>query len=125
MDTIEIPRTRWAETLDGFSLMHEGWLVSVEVTSPDFGAQPEIHDLPLVGITAEPAERGDIVAIAAARSANNHVTRIVHAPTHIWIERTEEGADAALEVESADRTKTILRFKTAARPDTVDSVVRG
>jgi len=122
METIEITRTKWTETLDGFSLIHEGWLVSVEVTSPEFGAQPEIQDLPLVGISAEPAERGDIVAIAAARSAADHVTHIVHAPTHIWIERTAEGADAALEVESADHTKTILRFKNAARPDTVDSV---
>ena len=124
MHTIEVRREQWAETLQAFTLMHEGWLVSLDVLSPEIGAQPEIRDMPLLGVVAEPRDRGDTISISAARSAVDHVTHTVHAPCRVWIERTDEGADVALQIESADGTKTILRFRTAALPETVDGVVR-
>ena len=36
------------------------------------------------------------------------------------IERADDGADAALEIESVHGTRTILRFRVAALPETVD-----
>jgi hypothetical protein len=121
--TIEIRRTDWSRALEEFSASHEGWLVSLEILSASMGAQPEVTDLPLVGVTFEAANSGTII-IAAARSAVDHLTHMVHAPRHVWIERTETGADAALQVESADGTKAILRLKTAVLPETVDGVAR-
>ena len=123
MKTVEIPRKDWTGTLNEFSLMHEGWLVSIDVLGASIGALPEVHDLPLVGITAEPGTGGTI-SIAVARSAGDHLTHTVHRVGHVWIERTDEGADVALEIEAADGTKTILRFRTVALPHTVDGVVR-
>lgn len=121
--TTEIPRDTWKRALDEFSAIHEGWLISLDVLSDTFGAQPEVTNLPLVGVTFE-ADHGGQVIVAAARSADDHITHTIHAPRRVWIERTDDGADVALEIESADRTKVIVRFRAAALPETVDGVVR-
>jgi len=53
------------------------------------------------------------------------ITHTIQAPSHLWVERTDAGADAALATESADGAKTILRFRTAALPETVDGIPGG
>jgi hypothetical protein len=124
MRTTEIPRAEWSRGLAEFSAAHDGWLVSLDILSPDIGAQPDITDLPLVGVTFEDIRAGT-VTISAGRSAVPEITHTIQAPSHIWVERTDDGADAALAIESADGAKTILRFKTAALPETVDGIAGG
>ena len=124
MRTTEIPRAEWSRGLAEFSAAHDGWLVSLDILSPDIGAQPDITDLPLVGVAFEDIRAGT-VTISAGRSAVPEITHTIQAPRHIWIERTDAGADAALAIESADGAKTILRFRTAALPETVDGIARG
>ena len=124
MLTVKIPRDSWPQALDQFSAAHEGWLVSVDLLAPTIGAQPEVRDLPLVGVVAEPPDGGGIISISAARSDFDQITHTIHAPTSVWIERTDKGADAALQIESAEGTTTIVRLKTPALPETVDGVVR-
>jgi hypothetical protein len=121
MDTVEIARSDWEKSLDTFSAVHEGWLVSLEVLSPALGAQPVLTDLPLVGVTLDD-QRGEGIAIAAERSAGEHMTHFVASPAHVWLERTDEGVDVALQIESADGTRAILELKTPARPETVDGI---
>jgi hypothetical protein len=121
--TIEIQRADWSQALNAFSATHEGWLFSLEILSPTMGAQPEFIDLPLLGVTFEAGDGGTIT-ITAAQAAFTHVTHTIRAPSHVWIERTETGADAAVDVESPDGTKAILRFKTPALPETVDGVAQ-
>ncbi len=121
--TVEIPPADWSRALNEFSAIHEGWLVSLDILSPTIGAQPEIIDLPLVGVTFEPGD-GGTMTVTAAPSADDHITHAIRSPARVWIERTDAGADVALEIESADSTKAILRFKTAALPETVDGVER-
>ena len=53
MRTVEIPRAEWAQRLNEFTAIHEGWLVSLDVLDPEIGAQPEIRNLPLLGISAD------------------------------------------------------------------------
>jgi uncharacterized protein DUF5335 len=119
METVEIQPARWSHTLEQFSASHEGWLVSVDVLAPSLGAQQEVRELPLVGVVAEPGADGGVITIAAANDAGQ-ITHTIHSPTRLWIERTNEGADAAMEIESAEGIKTILRLKTPASPDSVD-----
>lgn len=121
--TVEIPRADWSRALKEFSVIHEGWLVSLDILSPSIGAQPAITDLPLVGVTFE-ANIGGTMTVAAARSVVDQITHTIQAPRHVWIERTDAGADVAIEVESADGTQTIVRLKTAALPETVDGIAR-
>lgn len=122
MQTVEIPRDAWISALDEFSAIHESWLVSLDVIGPDIGAQPEIANLPLLGVSADRAE--GTITVSAARSAAEHVTHVIDSATRVYIERTESGADAALAIESADGTTSILRFRVAALPETVDGIAR-
>ena len=123
LDTTEIPRTKWSDALKEFSAIHEGWLVSIDVLSDAIGAQPEVIDLPLLGTDFD-ASGGGLVTVAAARSASDHITHSIKAPRHIWMKRDKTGAVAALEIESADGTKVIVRFRVPALPETVDGIAR-
>jgi hypothetical protein len=125
MQTIEIPREAWAARLEEFTAAHRGWLTSVDVLDPALGAQPEIDKLPLIGVAAEQAHGGPVsIRISAGRSPVEYITHAIEAPSRIYVERREDGAELALEIESADGTKTILRFRVAALPETVDGIPR-
>jgi hypothetical protein len=124
MRTIEVPQEEWARTLDQFSAMHQGWLVSLDVIGPELGVQPQIRELPLHGVTAETKLRNPAITIAAGRGDGEHISHIIHSPTHVRIERTNEGADVAMQIESDDGVAAILRFKTVTLPDTVDGILR-
>jgi hypothetical protein len=124
MRTTEIPRADWSRVLAEFNATHDGWLVSLDILSPDLGAQPDIIDLPLVGVTFEDLHAGTLT-ISAGRSAVPEITHTIQAPNHLWVERTDAGADAALAIESADGATSILRLRTAALPETVDGIAPG
>ena len=121
--TIEIPRPEWTSALNAFSTVHEGWLVSVEVLAAGLGAQPEAVNLPLVAVTRGPSD-GAAVAITVGRAAGERLTHVIQAPQYVSIERTAAGADVALAIDSADGARTIVRFRTAALPETVDGISR-
>jgi Family of unknown function (DUF5335) len=115
MSTKEIPRDQWKNFLDRFSAEHEGWLATLEVLGPDIGAQQEAHDLPLEGITATSTDdESRSIAINLGNVAEDHVSHAIAKPTRVWLEQTSEGA--ALEIESADEIKTLLRFSAADAP---------
>ena len=65
MRTVEIPREAWAQALNEFTAIHEGWLVSLDVLGPEIGAQLEINNLPLLGVSAD---RADDIVISAVPS---------------------------------------------------------
>ena len=122
MLTTEILHKDWKRALDQFSLVHEGWLVSLDVLSPQLGVLPQLHEVPLLSVTAESAHEGPEVVVAAARSDGEHFWHVIPEPAHIRLEQTEEHADVALEIESTDGTISILRFRTPALPETVDGM---
>jgi hypothetical protein len=122
MQTFEIPRETWVRRLNEFTNTHEGWLVSAEILSTEHGAQPEINNLPLLGVSADRINHDGTIAVSVACSANEHFTHIIKSVARIYVERVDDGADAALQIESTDGTRTILRFRAAALPETADSV---
>jgi hypothetical protein len=124
MATKEIPREEWTRFLDTFSRQHEGWLVILEVLAADIGAQKEASNLPLEGITATSTDdESHSISINLGKTPEDHVTHTITEPTRIWLEQTSEGANAALEIESADDVKTLLRFRSALPAEMVDGVV--
>lgn len=124
MRTVVIPRADWRVKLDEFSSVHEGWRVSLDLLTPELGAQPEVEDLPLRGVTAEVGVRDSTITIAAGWKDSEQITHTIHDPMRVQLEQNEQGADVALEVESADHAKAILRFMSPALPETVDGVPR-
>jgi len=123
MQTVVIPRADWRAKLDEFSVAHQGWRVSLELLEPSLGAQPEIDDLPLRGVTAEVDAPEPAITIAAG-STSDQITHVVHTPMRVQLEKNDAGADMALEIESSDHVKAVLRFTTPALVETIDGVPR-
>lgn len=84
--------------------------MALDILDESIGAQPEFRLLSLAGVTAEPSEGGRI-AITATLPSGGFFTHTVYAPVHVFIEQTDAGDEAALEIESADGTKAILQFR--------------
>ncbi len=124
MNTVVIPRADWRAVLDEFSTSHDGWRISLEVLAPELGAQPEIADLPLRGVTAEVGAADSTITIAAGSGDTGQVTHVIHQPRRVQLEQNDAGADVALEIESSDSERAILRFLSPALPETVDGVAR-
>jgi len=126
MRTQEIPRQEWKSFFDSFSRQHEGWLATLEVLVCDVGAQEEAHELPLEGVSvASNTNQTETIAISMGRTLEDHISHTIVKPTHVWLEQTDRGADAALEIESADDAKTLLRFRSPVPSELVDGVVLG
>lgn len=107
MQTYEIPREQWPMAVTSFGEQHRRWLVSLDVLGPEIGAQPEVRELPLEGISAEPTEKGGLISIFVARSVNDHLTHLIQNPVSIRVEENDAGADA-MQIEAADGTQTIV-----------------
>ena len=124
MRTIEITRAEWPAFFDSFSRQHEGWLADLEIIDPELGAQLEAEQLPLEGVTAELKDEGtDEIVIILGRKAQDHVTHTVARPTRVMLEQNDEGADEALQIESSETAKVLLRFRSPMLAEAVDGVV--
>jgi hypothetical protein len=120
MITSEIPREEWPNFLDSFSRMHEGWLVTLEVMGAELGDQQEARELPLRGVSADGGD--GLIEIMIGDGAAAHVTRSVARPARVLVAVGRAGAHGALEIESEDGTKTLLRFRDAVLPEFVDAL---
>ena len=124
MQTRQIPKSEWQAFLDRFSRQHQGWLAKLEIFNPNLGAQIEETGLALAGLTDEWNEaEGNTIMIMAGNERDDHVTHSISNPTEVSLEQTDEGADAALSIKSADGTTALLSFRAAVLPDTVDALV--
>src|SRR5438876_12241903 len=124
METREIPRSEWRSFFDVFRRQYEGWLATLESFGQEVDAQQEPREVPLKGITLTSVVSGsEAIALNLGKTPEDHVKHTVIEPMHVWLVQTPERANAALEIESADETKTVLRFRSALLPEFVDGVV--
>jgi len=123
MKTTQIARSEWPAFFDSFTRQHEGWLVTLEVFQPEIGAQVEGRDLALEGVTAELGNGDkDKIEIMIGGQPNQHVTHTVLNPVDVSLEHTEDGANHALAIKSADDAMTLLCFRSAMRTEMVDAM---
>jgi hypothetical protein len=104
-----VPHAEWRSFFRGFSERHEDWLVTMRVLSQALGSQIAARDVPLEGVVPGPAV-GDPIAIHLGRVPERHIEHVVKEPKRVWVQLSEQGVEAALEIESNDGTKTILQF---------------
>lgn len=124
MKTKEIRKSEWPEFFDSFSRQHEGWLVTLEILGSDIGAQVEGRELAFEGIVDEWDEvQGNQIVIMMGTRPDDHITHAISRPTEVSLEETEEGADAALAIKSADGITALVRFRSPMLPEMVDGVV--
>ncbi|HEX2972304.1 MAG TPA: DUF5335 family protein [Tepidisphaeraceae bacterium] len=111
MHTTEIPRDHWEPYLAGFSREHQGEHVIVELLGTDLGHQPELRDVPLLGVTFDTKRSdGEAIEVMAGDSPAANAMHIVAKPVRMLVAISDEGADQALEIESLEGPTTLLRF---------------
>jgi hypothetical protein len=108
-DTREIPREGWDTFFARFSDDHETQFVAVEVMGSEIGAQVEGRSLLLSGISRAD-EDSQSLALMFDSVNGEHVTHMVNKPTRVWVQRSSRNTDQALEIESADGTRTLVRL---------------
>lgn len=119
--TQEIEKHEWISFLDNFSREHEGWRVDIEVEGLSMGSQVQSQDTPLQGISADTKGAGENdISIIVGREHDPALTHIIPRATHLRVMQTEGGTEEALQIESAGGETTILRFRAAMRPETVN-----
>ncbi len=123
MKTKEIPQNEWQEFFDIFNRQHEGWLVTLEILGSEIGAQVEERGLAFEGIIDEGDEvQGHEILMMFGARSDDHLTHSISHPLTVSLEQTDEGADAALAIRSADSVTSLLRFRSAVLPEMVDAV---
>ncbi|HYJ86082.1 MAG TPA: DUF5335 family protein [Pyrinomonadaceae bacterium] len=125
MKTNTIPTNEWPKFFDALSRQHQGQVITLEIFGADIGAQVQERELAFEGIVDEWDEaQGNRIVIMMGAKPDDHITHSIGRPTEVSLEQTDEGADAALAIKSADGTTALLRFCSPLLLEMVEAVVR-
>lgn len=119
MHTKLIPFSDWRRTLDDLSRSYDGAIVSVEILGGEVGAEEEVHEQPLRGITSDPSG----VTIRVEKPGGLHLDHHVAHPQKIRILETDEGALIAVEIQGDGGMHSSVQFRSPARPEIFDPAV--
>lgn len=118
---IEIPAEDWGAFLDAFSRQHEGWLVSIEISSPA-AAQIEAKGRRLRGISIDHMGGRRSAYIETGDEQGSLLTHAVNRVVGVVFLRSKSGAHRGIEIFSADGTSTRVMFRSAVLPEMVDGL---
>ncbi len=118
---VDIAPREWISFLDGFSRQHEGWLATLEVATAA-GKLTEVVNRRLRGVSIDHADGHQRAYVEIGDTSGESLTHTVESPTRIRFRRTQAGAHEGLEIESADGSRTIVRFRSAMLPETLDGI---
>lgn len=121
MRTREVPLGDWPRFFDEFSRRYRGWLVSVDILGA-LGAQVEAHERALKGVVVEERNGRPVIEILTGSGPDETLAHTVAGPTRVQVEETHEGAEAAVQIESRDEGRTLIRFRAPALPEAVDGL---
>ena len=119
---VEIPVAKWASFLESFSRQHEGWLASISVTSGP-NKSFEVNSCRLEHIATVEVDENLQIRISAFRDSGEHLIHGVNNPLRLTFRRDTTGAHEGLDITSTDGSVAALRFRVAARPETLDGII--
>ena len=96
---------------------HEGALVTMSVATAATPAWDEVIDQPLVGVSDDGNDV--IVQIGTAKGALHLSHRIVDVES-VRLQQSDEGADAEVDFNGTDDSRTVVRFHSPALPELLD-----
>jgi hypothetical protein len=115
-----VPELEWHLFLKRFSWRHRGWLATIHGIEQN---EP---------VTCVPSARLESVALEGAGpralvrlTIANGVSLCVPRPHRVRVQQTDDGAERALEVDSADGAVVRLAFRATALPEQLDGVAPG
>jgi hypothetical protein len=106
METRTVLRETWQSFFDSFSRIYAGSRATLEILSGDLGAQMEVENAPLTGVSCD---RTGVELHFLTHEG--HLVHRIASPLRISIEEGEDGLIAAIGIGSAgDDVETILRL---------------
>jgi hypothetical protein len=107
METRTIPKEGWRSFFDSLSRIYQGETASLEVLRDDLGAQYEIEERPLVGISYD---RSGIELLFVTKGEKNDLVHLIPAPKQVSVEENDAGLIVAVDFDSEDDPRAVLRL---------------
>lgn len=107
--TREIPKAEWKNYFEQLGRDMTDRETSVQVLSPDVGAQILSDGLPFLGLIYNDEGAGSI-ELAVGTAADAHQTHNIHAPAKVAFQADMDGTTGTLDIEDADGRKTLVHF---------------
>ena len=105
--TLNLERDRWRAVLDDFTQANAGRRTRLEVDDPEFGAQPQEQDYPLLGVTFDPVDERVEIMLGELGSGEPHLSRSLSDVDALDVLTDGEGRDVALRLRHGNG-QTIL-----------------
>jgi hypothetical protein len=119
---VEIPAEEWISFFNGFSRQHEGWLTTI-ILKQNGKSQTEVRERKLKGVSCDHLTTRDEIYVSIDGGDGAHLTHAIKNPVKVVFRRDFEGAHEGMDITSAEGTVTSVRFRIAARPETLDGAV--
>jgi len=110
MQTQEIPSNQWVPFFNELSKRHTGDHVTVELLGRDIGDQHEAQDQSLMGITVDPPSGACKIEVMVGEDEHTNIAHEIARPVHVRLAKSDDGIDAALEIEADSGPRTLVRF---------------
>jgi hypothetical protein len=112
MITREIPKGSWPSFLATIANCKAFQPVTVRIESEDYGDQPMVNGLPLLGISVEEkgSESNAIELTVSRPSTTEQLTHVIADPSHVWVQENDRGDVAVIDIENEARVKTLIFF---------------
>jgi nucleotide-binding universal stress UspA family protein len=94
----EIPEVEWAEALEAFTRRNAGRVATLEVDDPEFGAQAQQHDYPLLGAAYDRHDRRIELMLGEMENSTRHLTRGIGDVRHLDLLKDAAGRDWVLRI---------------------------
>jgi hypothetical protein len=106
MQTRTVSSEGWEQFFDSFSRIYMGSRATLEILADDLGAQMEVEDMPLTGISF------DTTGLEMHfQTRQGHLVHRIASPARVTIEERSDGLVAAVEICCTDgEPDTILRL---------------
>jgi hypothetical protein len=119
MTVRDVPRSEWGSFLGGFSRGHRAWIGTIH----GLVGGMLVTRVPSAALKAATLENGDSGPILRMTFLNG-VSLCAVRPCVVRVQ-TDDGAERALEVETADGGFIRLAFRATALPEQLDGVAAG
>jgi len=108
----KIEKDQWVSFFNDLGKQYQGWAVTIEVLNREFGDQRRVEQLPLQGVSYEPAgsQAGDIL-IETGDAGMPYETHLIRRPRVVQYAMTQPGAEVDLDIESEEGYTTLVRIR--------------
>lgn len=120
MNARDIARPEWHRFLRHFSRLHSGAIITMNISGGQLGQCDAVIGQPLRGISED---GNDVLIHIEARRRSDHLGHRVVNVRAIHLRQTGEGKDEAIDIEAADGTRTIVRFRSPMLPELLEAGV--